>query len=167
VANNKYGIELSTSLLTYEDLLLKTFYPVKEESAQCYRMDSEKHSIYSIDYDTATRKLKMCNNWGYDRNVESAYLCFTFDYSSHTITATNRYTFNMVESTFEEDKSFTSSYVSYDSAHAYFKLSSSGSKISIYKSGFEFSIPSDFNPEHSKGVPNQRVMWETNSIKSF
>ena len=57
-ANNSYGIELSTSLSTYEDLLLKTFYPLKEKSAPCYRLDSEKHSVYSIDYDTCQQYLK-------------------------------------------------------------------------------------------------------------
>ena len=99
-------VELSTSLITYEDLLLKTFYPVKEEFSSCYRLDSEKHSVYSIDYDIAIKKLKMRNNWGYNRNADSAYLCFTFDTISHTLTATQRYKFNMRESTFEEDESF-------------------------------------------------------------
>jgi hypothetical protein len=169
--NNRYEIELNESLSTYDDLLLKTFYPVKEESASgsqsCYRLDSEKHSIYSIDYDTATMRLKMRNNWGYDRDAESAYLCFNFDTASHTLTAAKRYTFNDGESTFEEDKNFSPSSVFYDSAHAYFKLNSSGSKISLYESGFDFSVPSDFNPVHSQGVPNQRVMWEKNRTESF
>ena len=166
-ANNHYGVELSTSLTTYEDLLLKTFYPVKQESASCYRLDSEKHSVYSIDYDTATRKLKMRNNWGYDRDADSAYLCFTFDTTSHTMTATKRYKFNVGESTFEEDKSFSSLSVFYDSSHAYFKLSSSGSKIYFYDSGFDFSVPRDFNPGLSKGVPNQRVIWKANRTESY
>ena len=169
--NNRYEIELNESLSTYDDLLLKTFYPVKEEfasgSQSCYRLDSEKHSIYSIDYDTTTMRLKMRNNWGYDRDAESAYLCFNFDTASHTLTAAKRYTFNDGESTFEEDKNFSPSSVFYDSAHAYFKLNSSGSKISLYESGFDFSVPSDFNPVHSQGVPNQRVMWEKNRTESF
>ena len=169
--NNRYEIELNESLSTYDDLLLKTFYPVKEETASgsqsCYRLDSEKHSIYSIDYDTATMRLKMRNNWGYDRDVESAYLCFNFDTASHTLTAAKRYTFNLGESTFEEDQNFSPASVFYDSAHAYFKLNSSGSKISLYESGFDFSVPSDFNPGHSQGVPNQRVMWEKNRTESF
>jgi hypothetical protein len=166
-ANNSYGIELSTSLSTYEDLLLKTFYPLKEKSAPCYRLDSEKHSIYSIDYDTATSKLKMSNNWGYDRDVGSAYLCFTFDSTSQTMMAVKRFTFNIGEGTFEEDKNFSPASVFYDSAHAYFKLNSSGSKISLYESGFDFSVPSDFNPGNLKGVPNQRVLWEKNRTESF
>ena len=169
--NNRYEIELNETLSTYDDLLLKTFYPVKEETASgsqsCYRLDSEKHSIYSIDYDTATMRLKMRNNWGYDRDVESAYLCFNFDTASHTLTAAKRYTFNLGESTFEEDQNFSPASVFYDSAHAYFKLNSSGSKISLYESGFDFSVPSDFNPGHSQGVPNQRVMWEKNRTESF
>jgi len=169
--NNRYEIELNESLSTYDDLLLKTFYPVKEESGSgsqsCYRLDSEKHSIYSIDYDTATMRLKMRNNWGYDRDVESAYLCFNFDTTSHTLTAAKRYTFNVGESTFEEDNNFSPASVFYDSAHAYFKLNSSGSKISLYESGFDFSVPSDFNPGRSQGVPNQRVMWEKNRTESF
>ncbi len=169
--NNRYEIELNESLSTYDDLLLKTFYPVKEEfasgSQSCYRLDSEKHSIYSIDYDTATMRLKMRNNWGYDRDAESAYLCFNFDTASHTLTAAKRYTFNDGESTFEEDKNFSPSSVFYDSAHAYFKLNSSGSKISLYESGFDFSVPSDFNRVHSQGVPNQKVMWEKNRTESF
>ena len=163
-ANNQYEIELSESLSTYDDLLLKTFYPVKQESTSgsqsCYRLDSEKHSNYSIDYDTATRKLKMRNTWGYDRDAESAYLCFSFRTSSHTMTASKRYVFNKEEKSYVEDKGFSSSSVSYDSANAYFKLSSSGSKISLYDSGFDFSMPLDFNPDRSKRVPNARVVWE-------
>lgn len=166
-ANNRYEIELSTSLSTYDDLLLKTFYPVKEKSASCYRLDSEKHSIYSIDYDAATMKLKMRNNWGYDRDSKSAYLCFTFDTTDHTMTAAKRYVFNMEESTFEEDNSFSSSPVFYDSANSYFKLSPSGSNISLYNSGFDFNVPSDFNPDNSPSVPNKRVEWETNRVESY
>jgi hypothetical protein len=170
-ANNSYEIELSESLSTYDDLLLKTFYPVKEESASgslsCYRLDSEKHAIYSIDYDTANRKLQMRNNWGYDRDAESAYLCFSYDTASQTLTAAKRYTFNQGESTFEEDKSFSPASVFYDSASTSFKLSSSGSKISLYDSGFDFSVPRDFNPDRSRGVPNKRVLWEKNRTESF
>ena len=163
-ANKRYEIELSDSLSTYDDLLLKTFYPVKEESTSgsqsCFRLDSEKHSIYSIDYDSASMQLKMRNTWGYERDAESAYLCFTFDSASHTMTAAKRYVFKKEEKSYAEDKSFSSSAVSYDSASSSFKLSSSASKITIYDSGFNFSVPRDFNPDRSKIVPNARVVWE-------
>jgi len=88
--NSSYGIELNSSLSTFEDLMLKTFYLVEESSASCYRLDSEKHSNYSIDYDSSTNKLLMRNDWGYDRSSSSAYLCFTFDTTNNTMTASKR-----------------------------------------------------------------------------
>lgn len=159
-ANDSYGLELSASLSTYNDLLLKTFYPVEQKTAPCYRMDSEKHSIYSIDYDIATMKLTMRNNWGYGRNAKSAYLCFTFDSNKQTIIAKKRYLFNIEEGLFDEDKSFSSSFVYYDSTNSNFKLSSSGSSFSLQDSGFDFNVPKDFNPDGSEDAPNARAPWE-------
>ncbi len=84
--------------------------------------------------------------------LQSAYLCFTFDTASHKLTAAKRNTFNLGESTFKEGKSFSPASVFYDSASSSFKLSSSGSKISLYDFGFDFSVPRNFNPGRSRAA---------------
>ena len=66
--------------------------------------------------------------------------------------AAKRYTFNLGEITFKEGKSFSPASVFYNSVSSSFKLSSSGSKISLYDSGFDFSVPRDFNPGRSRAA---------------
>lgn len=167
-ANSSYEIGLSASLTTFDDLLLKTFYLIEDSSSSCYRLDSEKHSIYSVDYDSSTKKLLMRNAWGYERDSNSAYLCFTFDTTNHTMTATKRFIFNPTSQSYEEDSSFTSGSISYDTTNSYFVVGGSSANITLYDSGFNFSIPGDFNPSNSAFVSNSRVKWETlNNVKSY
>ena len=87
--------------------------------------------------------------------LQSAYLCFTFDTTIHPLMEVKRYTFNLGESSFEGDRIFSPASVFYDSASSSFKLSSLGSKISLYDSGFDFSVPRDSNP----GAPEQLNRW--------
>lgn len=161
--NSSYTtIELDSSLSTYNDVLLKTFQLVEESSESCYRADSEKHSNYSIDFDNSsgTNRLRMRNTFGYSRDNDSAYLCFTS--SSSVITATKRYIFDDSSDSYSEDSSFSSMYVAYDSTNSYFKLSSSSSSINLYDTGdLDLTLPSSFNPNSKSMVTNSRVDWSS------
>ncbi|MBF0287789.1 MAG: hypothetical protein HQM14_08225 [SAR324 cluster bacterium] len=163
--NSSYEIELSASLSTYDDLMLKTFQLIEDSSASCYRLDSEKHSIYSVDYDSATNRLIMRNTWGYDRDSNSAYLCFTFDTAGNTMTAVKRYKFNTSSNTYNEDSSFTLSSVAIDGMN--FILNSPSSSISLLNSGVDLSVPSDFNPSNTAFATNNRVFWTTSTVQSY
>ncbi len=165
--NSNYTIELNATLSTYDNLMLQTFQLIEESSSSCYRLDSEKHSIYSIDYDASTMKLNMRNNWGFDRDANSAYLCFTFDTTNNTMTASKRFTFNTTTRNFDEDSSFTSASVFYDESSSSFILSSSASNISLEDSGVDVSLPTDFNPNNTAFASNSRVAWETRVTESF
>lgn len=165
--NSSHGLELDGSLTNYDELLLKTFYLVQESSESCYRLDSEKHSVYSLDYNSTTMALLLRNSWGYDRDANSGYLCFTFDTANDTMAASKRFVFNTSTNTFDEDNSFTASSISYDSSNSYFVLGNSTSNLALYDSGFNFSLPSDFNPGNSELVSNSRVMWTSSGTQSY
>ena len=164
--NSSYTtIELDSTLSTYNDVFLKTFQLVADDtsSPSCYRADSEKHSNYSIDYDNSsggTSRLKMSNTFGYSRDSSSAYLCFT--HSSSVLTASKRFVFDNSSDTYSEDSSFSSMKVEYDSTNSYFKLSSSSSSITLYDTGdLDLTLPSSFNPNSSSMVTNSRVDWSS------
>jgi hypothetical protein len=151
--NSSYTtIELDSTLSTYNDLFLKTFQLVADDvsSPSCYRVDSEKHSNYSIDYNSSnSNRLFMRNTFGYERESENAsdnttgYLCFTF--SSSQMTATKRYKYDNSTNGYTEDTSFSSMSVEYDSTNSFFKLSSSTSSITPYDTGdLDLTIPSSF-----------------------
>ncbi|MBF0277451.1 MAG: hypothetical protein HQM13_06670 [SAR324 cluster bacterium] len=156
---SSYDIALNASLSTYDHLLLKTFQLVEQSGASCYRLDSEKHEIYSVDYDSTNNRLLMRNVWGYERNSNSAYLCFTFDTSANTMTAVKRYKFNTGSSAYEEDSTFTSSAVSADGSNL--SLNGSGTAIVLMDTGFDYQLPNDFNPSNTAFAANNRVTWST------
>ena len=158
--NSSYSvIELDSSVSTYNEVFLKTFQLVKESSNSCYRLDSEKHSNYSIDYNSSTNRLQLRDTFGYSRDSNSAYLCFTF--SGTNMTASKRFLFNTANKNYTEDTSFSSKYVYYDTTNSYFKLNSSASSITPYDSGINLSIPSSFNPTSRSMVTNSRVDWSS------
>ena len=158
--NSSYSvIELDSSVSTYNEVFLKTFQLVKEGSNSCYRLDSEKHSNYSIDYNSSTNRLQLRDTFGYSRDSNSAYLCFTF--SGTNMTASKRFLFNTANKNYTEDTSFSSKYVYYDTTNSYFKLNSSASSITPYDSGINLSIPSSFNPTSRSMVTNSRVDWSS------
>ena len=137
--NSSYTtVGLDSTLSTYNDVFLKTFQLVADNSSSpsCYRADSEKHSNYSIDYNSSSsNRLHMRNTFGYERESENAadnttgYLCFT--HSSSLLTASKRYKYDNSTNGYTQDTSFSTMYVAYDSTNSIFKLVSSSSSASV------------------------------------
>ena len=163
--NSSYAIGLDSSISTYNDVFLKSFQAIEQSSDSCFRLDSEKHSNYSIDYNSSTMRLQMRDTFGYSRDSDSAYLCFTF--SGTNMTATKRFSFNTTNDNYTEDTTFSSKYVYYDTTNSYFILSSSSSSITPYDSGIDFAIPTSFNPTGATMVSNSRVPWTTSGTDKF
>ena len=163
--NSNYAIGLDSSISTYNDVFLKSFQAIEQSSDSCFRLDSEKHSNYSIDYNSSTMRLQMRDTFGYSKDSDSAYLCFTF--SGTNMTATKRFSFNTTNDNYTEDTTFSSKYVYYDTTNSYFILSSSSSSITPYDSGIDFAIPTSFNPKGATMVSNSRVPWTTSGTDKF
>lgn len=160
-------LELQSANSTYKEVLSNTFYLVEVSGESCYRIEPELHSNYSIDYDSATSKLTLSNAWGYDRDADSGYLCFTIDVANNKITATKRYEFNTTSEEFDEDTGFTSKVVEYDSGSSAFILGSSAASFSFYSTGIDLDIPFDFNPDEESIVSNSRAAWSAADTESY
>jgi hypothetical protein len=158
--NSSYAVGIDSSISTYNDVFLKTFHLVPQSSESCWRLDSEKHSNWSLDYNSTTMRLELNDTFGYTRDANSSYLCFTFP-SMNKMYATKRYTFSTSSSSYSEDTSFSAKYVEYDTTNEYPKLSSSSSAITVYNSGLDFAIPTGMNPSSATMVTNSRVAWTT------
>ena len=143
--NSSYAVGINSSISTYNDVFLKTFLLVEQGSESCYRLDSEKHSNWSLDYNSTTMRLELNDTFGYTRDANSSYLCFTFP-SMNKMYATKRYTFSTSNNSYSEDTSFSAKYVEYDTSNAWPELSSSSSAITIYDSGLDLDMPTAMNP---------------------
>ena len=171
--NSSYTtVGLDSTLSTYNDVFLKTFQLVADNSSSpsCYRADSEKHSNYSVDYNSSSsNRLYLRNTFGYERESENAadnttgYLCFT--HSSSLLTASKRFKYDNSTNGYTQDTSFSTMYVAFDSTNSIFKLvssSSSASSITLYDTGaLDLTLPSSFNPNSSSMVTNSRVEWSS------
>ena len=164
--NTSYAIGIDSTISTYNDVFLKTFHLVPQSSESCYRLDSEKHSNWSLDYNTTSMRLELNDTFGYTRDNNSSYLCFTFP-SMNKMYASKRYTFNDNLSSYSEDASFSAKYVEYDSTNSYPKLSASSSAITVYDSGLDFAIPTGMNPSSAAMVTNSRVAWTSSSATAY
>ena len=63
--NSSYTtVGLDSTLSTYNDVFLKTFQLVADNSSSpsCYRADSEKHSNYSVDYNSSSSNMLHMRN---------------------------------------------------------------------------------------------------------
>jgi hypothetical protein len=164
--NSSYAVGIDSSISTYNDVFLKTFHLVPQSSESCWRLDSEKHSNWSLDYNSTTMRLELNDTFGYTRDANSSYLCFTFP-SMNKMYATKRYTFSTSSSSYSEDTSFSAKYVEYDTTNEYPKLSSSSSAITVYDSGLDFAIPTGMNPSSATMVTNSRVAWTSSSATAY
>jgi len=164
--NSSYAVGIDSSISTYNDVFLKTFHLVPQSSESCWRLDSEKHSNWSLDYNSTTMRLELNDTFGYTRDANSSYLCFTFP-SMNKMYATKRYTFSTSSSSYSEDTSFSAKYVEYDTTKEYPKLSSSSSAITVYNSGLDFAIPTGMNPSSATMVTNSRVAWTSSSATAY
>ena len=164
--NSSYAVGIDSSISTYNDVFLKTFLLVQQGSESCYRLDSEKHSNWSLDYNSSTMRLELNDTFGYTRDGNSSYLCFTFP-SMNKMYATKRYTFSTSSNSYSEDTSFSAKYVEYDTTNAWPELSSSSSAITIYDSGLDLAMPTGMNPTGASMVSNERVAWTSSSATAY
>ena len=164
--NSSYAVGINSSISTYNDVFLKTFLLVEQGSESCYRLDSEKHSNWSLDYNSSTMRLELNDTFGYTRDANSSYLCFTFP-SMNKMYATKRYTFSTSNNSYSEDTSFSAKYVEYDTSNAWPELSSSSSAITVYDSGLNLSMPTGMNPTGASMVTNERVAWTSSSADNL
>ena len=162
--SDTYDINFSTTLTTYKNFLTKVFQFIQDESdTSCYRIDSELHSLYSLDYSSSTGKLVFTNNWGNGGSTSlpatNGYLCFAYT-SDKKLQVKKRYSYSNTEYTHSADTSFTYAnyYVKYSTSGLTLVSSSSqGSTFTIYTSKMNVDIPSDFNPIPTSYVSNDRV----------
>ena len=164
--NSTYAVGINSTISTYNDVFLKTFQLISQSSEECYRLDSEKHSNWSLDYNTSTMRLELNDTFGYTRDTNSSYLCFTFP-SMNTMKATKRYTFSTSNNSYSEDTSFSAKYVEYDTSNAWPELSSSSSAITVYDSGLDVAIPTGMNPSGASMVTNERVAWTSSNADNL
>ena len=162
--SDAYGVSFSTVLNSYKNFLTKVFQFVQDDSdTTCYRIDSELHSLYSLDYSSSSGKLVFTNNWGNggtsSLSSTNGYLCFKYT-SDKKLQVIKRYSYSDSDYTHSEDTSFAYAnyYVKYSSsALTLVANSSNGSTFTIYNSKMNVSIPSDFNPIPTSYVSNDRV----------
>jgi hypothetical protein len=166
--SDSYGVSFSTTLKTYKNFMTKVFQFIQDSqdtTTTCYRIDSELHSLYSLDYNSSTGKLAFSNNWGNGGSSSlssgNGYLCFKYT-TSKKLQVIKRYSYDISSYTHTEDTSFTamypSCYVKYNkTGFTLVSTASAGSTFTIYNSKMNVSIPSDFNPNPTLYATNDRV----------
>jgi len=167
--SSSYEISFDTNLSTYNDHLTKIFQLVQESSSNPtnYRIDSELHSLESLDYDSTSQTLKFKNNWGINATSNTGYICFSYDTSSKKLKAKTRYIFNSDYShSIDSSFSLADSYVYLENNTL--KLTSSSNNatsITVYNSPINVSIPSNFNPIPIAYQTNARVSLSSNDLR--
>ena len=170
--SSTYDIDFTTEseMTTYNDILSCTFNIVQDPTySSYYRIDSELHSVYSLDYDS-TDGLVFRNVWGYDRDSDSGYLLFEIDTTNEYLIAHKRFVYDSSSSTYySEDTSFTTSYYVVYSSEAFTMTSTETvSNILFYEdSGLDLNIPNAFNPASTDYAVDTnddvlpRVVWSS------
>jgi hypothetical protein len=144
--------ELPSQSTTYRQFLSFVFQIVEDrENPGYYRIDSELHSMYSLDIDSYGN-LFFNAPWKYGRDTNSGYVLF--DINDTGLISYKRYKYNVntttdMSSAFIEDLTFTGG-VSYN--------------VDFYEFNVDLSIPSDFNPANTSYATNPRVIWPGNGI---
>lgn len=158
--DSSHNLTFTTALDTYDDFFVKG-YQLKTQTNGAttdFRIDSELHSVFSIDVSNDT--LLFRENWGQNRDVTCGYLLFEYDASY--LKATNRYTYDMDTSYHIVDTAFTqaNTYVKYDNGELKL-VSSSGdaTTFNIYNFPFDVAVPYDFNPGEVAYQSNERVSF--------
>ena len=144
--------QLPSQSTTYREFLSFVFQIVEDrENPGYYRIDSELHSMYSLDIDS-TGNLFFNAPWKYGRDTNSGYLLFELNNTG--LISYKRYKYNVntttdMSSAFVEDLTFTGG-VSYN--------------VGFYDFNVDLSIPHDFNPNNTSYATNPRVIWPGNGI---
>jgi len=173
--SDTYSVSFGTTLTTYKNFLTKVFQLVQDSTdLSSYRIDSELHSLYSLDYSSTSGKLLFTNNWGNGGSSSGSfpstngYLCFTYTagkklqvikrYSYDTSAGEDKYTH-----TLDTSFAYANYYVKYStSGLTLVSAEASGSIFTILNSKMDVSIPANFNPIPTSYVSNPSV-----SIKDY
>lgn len=163
-SNPTYTVESSTlgNSTTYNDYFIKGLQAVVDSSdTSCFRLDSELHSIYSLDVDLAdVKKLKFRNNWG-AATTGYGYLCFSYDNTTGRLQAKKRYTYSTANYTHTLDSNFPGTntyYVNHTSGvYSLVTTTASATAFSLYQFPINVAIPTAFNPSGISAVSNARL----------
>ncbi len=168
-ATTGYAVESSTvpTASTYGTYLSKLVQAVSGSDGY-FRLDSHLHPNQSIDVDVSdSNRLKFRNNFG-KASTTYGYVTFSYDSSTKLLQARKRYKYSYdattYTATYTEDSTFAGAnqYVSY--AGGAYKLVSSDSaatRLYLYASPIDFSIPLNMNPAATPYVSNAKAPFKT------
>ena len=168
-ATTGYTVDSSTlsSSSTLNNYLSKLVIAVSDSSGN-FRLDSHLHPNNAIDADTSdSNKLKFRNNFG-KASVTYGYVTFTYDSTQKLLQAKKRYKYSYNASTYAatytEDTAFSAAnyYVKQESgAYKLVADASSATKIYLYNSPLDLSIPTDLNPSSIASVTNAAASFKS------
>lgn len=168
-ASTGYTIESSslTSTSTLNNYLSKLIIAVSDSSGN-FRLDSHLHPNNAIDADTSdSNKLKFRNNFG-KASVTYGYVTFTFDSNNKLLQAKKRYKYSYNASTYAatytEDTAFSAANYYVKQENGAYKLvadAASATKLYLYNSPLDLSIPTDFNPAPVSFVTNAAAAFKS------
>ena len=160
------GATIPTSA-TYKTYLSKLMYLVADSTtATYYRLDSHLHPNQSIDYDsTDSNKLKFRNNFG-KASTTYGYIVFSYSSTTKLLQAKKRYKYTYdattYKGTYTADTAFAAADYYVNLTSGVYKLVSgttSATKLYLFSSPIDFSVPTDFNPT--------AVTYQTNGDAAF
>ena len=154
------GIDSDSTYRTYYSKLLRLDAETSDSS--CYRLRSHLHPNFALDVDEDDfDNLKFRNNFG-NTATSYGYVCFTYDKSARLLRAKTRYNYSAADFTYTQDSSFASGnyYVKLgNGGYSLVASSSEATKLYIYDSPLDFSVPFDFNPAKTTPVTNPAAAY--------
>jgi hypothetical protein len=154
------GIDSDSTYRTYYSKLLRLEAETSDSS--CYRLRSHLHPNFALDVDEDDfDNLKFRNNFG-NTATSYGYVCFTYDKSARLLRAKTRYNYSAADFTYTQDSSFPSGnyYVKLgNGGYSLVASSSEATKLYIYDSPLDFSVPFDFNPAKTTPVTNPAAAY--------
>ena len=154
------GIDSDSTYRTYYSKLLRLEAETSDSS--CYRLRSHLHPNFALDVDEDDfDNLKFRNNFG-NAATSYGYVCFTYDKSTRLLRAKTRYNYNAADFTYTQDSSFARGnyYVKLgNGGYSLVASSSEATKLYIYDSPLDFSVPFDFNPAKTTPVTNPAAAY--------
>ena len=154
------GIDSDSTYRTYYSKLLRLEAETSDSS--CYRLRSHLHPNFALDVDEDDfDNLKFRNNFG-NTATSYGYVCFTYDKSARLLRAKTRYNYNSADFTYTQDSSFARGnyYVKLgNGGYSLVASSSEATKLYIYDSPLDFSVPFDFNPAKTTPVTNPAAAY--------
>jgi hypothetical protein len=164
------GATIPTSA-TYKTYLSKLMYLVADSTTATYfRLDSHLHPNQSIDFDAAdSNRLKFRNNFG-KVSTTYGYIVFSYDSTTKLLQAKKRYKYSYdattYKATYTQDTAFAAADYYVNLTSGVYKLVSgtaTATKLYLYNSPIDFSIPTDFNPTLGTYQTNADAAFKYNS----